>query len=117
MQNVLSTGDENTSAAGLAPDVLVACAGRAVVVVAGEELALVDPQLTVKEMQFFYSCVSMRWITRSGCEAHKHADPLPFRVRREQLAFDAGGDLFPFRLRPLTCGRNHWFLANFIGKA
>src|SRR5437588_9563955 len=99
-QNVLGAGDEKTGAARLAPDALVARSRRTVVVVARKELALVDPQLTVKEMQLFDACVSMRRITRAGLQAHQHADPMPFGVSREQLAFDPGRDRFPFRLGP-----------------
>jgi hypothetical protein len=44
-KGVFGAGDEDAGAAGLAPDALVARSGRTVVVVAREELALVDPQL------------------------------------------------------------------------
>src|SRR5437762_1845642 len=94
-QNVLGAGDEKTGAARLAPDALVARSRRTVVVVAREELALVDPQLTVEEMQLFYARMGVRWVTRARREPHQHADPVPFRVGREQLAFDAGCYLFP----------------------
>ena len=49
----VGAGDENAGAARLAPDALVARSRRTVVVVARDELALVDPQLTVEEMQLF----------------------------------------------------------------
>jgi hypothetical protein len=55
VQDVLSTRNENASAARLAPNALVARPGRTVVVVAGKELALIDPQLTAEEMQLFYA--------------------------------------------------------------
>src|SRR5687768_17216197 len=97
-QNVFGAGDENAGTARLAPDALVAGSRRTVVVVAREELALVDPQLTVEEMELFYARMSMRGIARTGREADQHADPVPFRIAREQLAFDPGRDLFPFRL-------------------
>ena len=100
-KGIFGAGDENTGAAGLAPDALVARSRRTVVVVARDELALVDPQLAVEEMQLFHARMSMRGVTRAGREAHQHADPVPFRVGREQLAFDSGRDLFPFRLGPL----------------
>src|SRR5436309_11765538 len=74
-QNVFGTGDENAGAARLAPDALVARPKRTAVVVAREELALVDPQLTVKEMQLLYARMSMRRVTRARREAHQHADP------------------------------------------
>ena len=82
-KDIFDTGNEEASAARLAPDVLVACTRRTVVVVAREELALVDPQLTVQEMQFFYACMSVRRVSRAGREAYQHADPMPFRVGRE----------------------------------
>src|SRR5687768_10971227 len=115
MQNVISVGDEDASATRLTPDVLITCAGRTVVVIAGEELAFVDPQLTVEEMQFFYARVRMRRVTRSGRKAYQHADAVPFGVGREQLAFDPRRDLFPFRLGPLLFRRQHWFRPTLIG--
>src|SRR5437762_13044943 len=42
-KDIFDAGDEDAGAAGLAPDALVACSGRTVIVVAREELALVDP--------------------------------------------------------------------------
>jgi hypothetical protein len=56
------------------------CSRRTVVVVAREELAAVDPQLTVEEMQLFDAGMSVRWVARAGREAHQHADPVPFGV-------------------------------------
>ena len=52
-QNVLGAGDEDAGAACLAPDTIIARSRRTVVVVPREELALVDPQLAVEEMQLF----------------------------------------------------------------
>ena len=83
MKHIFGTGNEKASAAGLAPDALVARTGRPVVIVAWEELAFVDPQLTVKEMQLFYVCMSMGRVSRAGREAYQHADSMPFRVGRE----------------------------------
>src|SRR6266513_4665803 len=97
-QNVLGAGDEKTGAARLAPDALVARSRRTVVVVARKELALIDPQLTVEKMQLFCARVGMRRVTRARCEAYQHADPVPFRVGREQLAFDSGRDRQSTRL-------------------
>src|SRR4029079_2412380 len=94
-KNIFSTGDENAGATGLAPDALVACARCTVVVVARKELAFVDPQLTVEEMQLFYASMSMRGITGAGREAYEHANSVPFGVGRKQLAFDPGRNLFP----------------------
>src|SRR6185295_9608798 len=116
-QNVLGTGDENAGATGLAPDALVASARCTVVVVAREELAFVDPQLTVEEMQLFYACMSMRGVTGAGREAYQHAYLMLFGVGREQLAFDPGRDLFPFRLGPLPRQRQHWWRAGLRGDA
>ena len=64
-KDIFGTGDENAGAASLAPDALVARAGRTIVVVAREELPLVDPQLTVKEIQLFYACMSMRRVAHA----------------------------------------------------
>jgi hypothetical protein len=58
-------------------------------------------------MQLFYARMRMRGVTRAGREAYQHADAVPFRVGREQLAFDPGRDLFPFRLGPLPRRRQH----------
>src|SRR5919202_17470 len=95
-QNVFGAGDEDAGAARLAIDALVARSRLTVIVVAREELALVDPQLAVEEMQLFHTRMRMRRVARAGCEAYQHADPVPFRVGRQQLAFDARRDLFPF---------------------
>src|SRR4051812_33662098 len=86
-QNVFGAGDEKTGAARLAPDPFVACSRRTVVVVARKELALVDPQLTVEQMQFFDARMRMRGVNRTRRESYQHADPVPFGVGREQLAF------------------------------
>ena len=100
-KGISGAGDEDAGAAGLGPDALVARSGRTVVVVAWEELALVDPQLTVEEMQLFYARMSMCRVTRAPRKTYQHADPVPLRVGREQLAFDPGGDLLPFGFGPL----------------
>src|SRR5512132_3705680 len=97
-KGIFGAGDENAGAAGLAPDALVVRSRRTVVVVARNELAPIDKQLAVEQMQLFYARMSMRWVTRAGREADQHADPVPFRVAREELAFNPGRDLFPFRL-------------------
>src|SRR5438045_2980317 len=47
-KGIFGAGDEDAGATGLAPDALVARSRRTVIVVAREELALVDPQLTVE---------------------------------------------------------------------
>src|SRR5690242_7242185 len=86
-QGILGAGDENAGAARLAPDALVAGSRRTVVVVAGDELALIDPQLALEEMQLLDARMRMRRVGCAGREADQHADPLPFRVGREQLAF------------------------------
>src|SRR5438067_12474495 len=70
-QNVLSAGHEYAGAARLAPDALVARPGRTVVVVAGHELALVDPQFAVEEMQLFYARMGVRRVARAGCQAYQ----------------------------------------------
>ena len=116
-KGILGAGDENAGAAGLAPDALVARSRRTVVVVAREELALVDPQLAVEQMQLFDARMRMRRVTRAGREAHQHADPVPFRVGREQLAFDPGRDLFPFRLGPPPRRRQHRRFSRLLGDA
>src|SRR5438105_9707511 len=105
LQNIFGAGDEDAGAARLAPDAVVARSRRTVVVVARKELALVDPQLAIEEMQLFDARMRMRRITRATRQAHQHADPVPFRVGREQLAFDPGRDLFPFRLGPSLLAR------------
>src|SRR3954471_895206 len=121
LQNIFGAGGEKTGAAGLTPDALVARSGLTVVVVARKELALVDPQLAIKKMQLFDAGMRMRRITCAGREAYQHADPVPFRVGREQLAFDPGRDLFPFRLRPssfaLARRRQHRFFPGVLGDA
>jgi len=76
VKNIVGTGDENAGAAGLAPDALVACARWSVVVIAREELAFVDPQLTVEEMQLFYAGMSMGRVSGAGREAYQHANSM-----------------------------------------
>jgi len=116
-KDIRSTGDEKTGAAGLAPDTLVARSRRTVVVVAGEELALVDPQFTVEEMQLFDARVGMRGVTGAGRKAHEHANPVPLCVRREQLAFDPRRDLLPFGLGPLSRRWQYRRLPGLLGDA
>src|SRR5882672_9010715 len=58
-------------------------------------------------MQFFFARMRMRGVARAGREAYQHADAVPLRVGREQLAFDPGRDLFPFRLGPLPRPRQY----------
>ena len=69
-KSIFGAGDENAAAACLSPDALVARRRRTVVVVARDELALVDPQFTVEEMQLFYARMRMRGVTRAGREAY-----------------------------------------------
>jgi len=71
---ILGAGDENAGAACLAPDALINCSRRTVIVVPWEKLALVDPQLTVKQMQLFYTRMSMRGVTRAGRKTYQHAE-------------------------------------------
>ena len=99
-KGIVDTGDKNAGAACLAPDALVAGSRRTVSVIARQELALVDPQLAVEEMQFFDTGMGMRRITRARRQAHQHADSVPFAIGRQQLALDAGCDLLPIRLGP-----------------
>src|SRR5690348_5913481 len=114
-KSIFGAGDEHAGAAGLAPDALVARAGRTVVVVTRKEFALVDPQLPVEEMQLFDARMGMPWVTRAGREAYQHADSMPFRVGREQLAFDPGRDLLPFGFGPPRRRRQHWWRASLLG--
>src|SRR4029077_2727700 len=116
-KSIFGAGDEDAGATGLAPDALVDRSRRTVVVVARDELAPVDPQLTVEEMQLFYARMRMGWVTRAGRKPYQHADPVPFRVGREQLAFDPGRDLFPFRLRPLPRRWRHRLFPRLLGNA
>src|SRR6476620_10096714 len=115
--DVFGAGDEDAGATGLAPDALVDRSRRTVVVVARDELAPVDPQLTVEEMQFFYARMRMGWVARAGRQPYQHADPVPFGVGREQLAFDPGRDLFPFRLGPLPRRWRHRLFPGLLGNA
>ena len=81
-KGIFGAGDENTGAACLTPDALVARSRRTIVVVARDELALVDPQFTVEEMQLFYARMRMRGVTRTGCEAYQHAMGMEDVLRR-----------------------------------
>src|SRR5690349_1967651 len=72
-KRILGAGDEDAGAAGLAPDPIVRGARRAVIIVARHELALVDPQLAVEEMQLFDPGMRMRGIARTRREADQHA--------------------------------------------
>src|SRR5262245_26134093 len=116
-ESIFGACDENAGAACLAPDALIALSGRTVVVVARNELAPVDPQLTVEEMQLFCARMGMRGVTRARREAHQHADPVPFRVGREQFALDTGRDRFPFRLRPPSRRRQHRLFPRLLSDA
>src|ERR1051326_8342643 len=105
MKDIFGAGDEDAGAARLAPDALVAGSGGTVIVIAGHELLLVDPQLAIEEMQLFHPRMRMRRVAGARCEAYQHADPRSFRISREQLAVDPGCDLFPFRLGPSLFSR------------
>src|SRR5437764_10037293 len=89
-KDVFRAGDEDAGAARLAPDALVARPRRTVIVVAREELLLVDPQLTVEEMQLLDAGMRVSRVARAGRQAHQHADPVSFRVGREQLSSHSG---------------------------
>src|SRR5579871_35443 len=106
-KNIFRAGDEDAGAACLAPDPVVPSSRRAIIVVPGHEPAVVDPQLAIEKMKFFHVRMRVRGIMRSGRETYQHADPLSFRVIRQELAFDSGRDLFPFRLRPRLYRRDH----------
>src|SRR5256885_12035291 len=83
--------------ARLAPDALVARSRRTVIVVAREELAFVEDRKSTR-LNYSYLVISYAVLCfNNKREADQHADPVPFRVGREQLAFAAGCDLFPFR--------------------
>src|SRR4029453_15573297 len=100
MQDVLRTGNENAGTASLTPDPFITIPGRAVVVVARHELAFVDQQFAVEQMQFFYARMSVRRVACARRKPYQHAYPMSFRVTREQLAFDPGRNPFPFRVKP-----------------
>ncbi len=106
-------GDENAGAASRSRHARRR-SRRAVVVVARKVLALVDPQLTGEQMQLFLPCMSMRGVTRSTREAYEHANPVPLRIGREQLAFDPRRHLFPFRLGPQRRFRQHRWLPGLL---
>src|SRR5579862_2767771 len=116
-QYVVGVGDEKAGAACLAPHPLVGRPGRGVVVIARKELALVDPQLAVEKVQFLDTRMSMCWVARSGCEAHKHGNPVCVRVARKQLALNPRRDLFPFRLAPLPRRQQRGLLGGLFGNA
>src|SRR5581483_11616133 len=61
-EDVLGAGDQDAGAAGFAPHTLVAGAGRAVIVIAGKELAFVDPELAVEQMQLLDAGMGVRRI-------------------------------------------------------
>ncbi len=84
-------------------------------VITRKNFALADRQFTIQKMQFFGA--DMRWITCTGRQPHEHADPAPYRVGRQQLAFDLGCNLLPFRLTPAARRRRQKGLAAFFGDA
>ena len=51
---VPGAGDQDTGAAGFAIDAVVTGSWRAVIVVAREELALVDPKFAIQEVEFLH---------------------------------------------------------------
>jgi hypothetical protein len=67
-KDIFGAGDEDAGAAGLAPDALVAGSRRTVIVIAGQELLLVDPQFTVEKMQLFDAGMGMRRVAGAGRE-------------------------------------------------
>jgi hypothetical protein len=103
-EDVLRTGNEQARAASLAPHTLIGRIRLCAVVVAGIELALVDPKLAVEKMQLFHTAVRMRRILAARRQAHQHADDVALIVGGEQLARDAGRDFLPVRLVPLRLG-------------
>lgn len=98
-KDVPGGGEENTRAAGLAPDMLIAGAGQSPVVIPRMECFVVDHQLAVKQIQFFDSGMAMRRIRSPRCEPYKHADTVFLCVRRKQVAGDARRHFFPFRFK------------------
>jgi hypothetical protein len=52
-KGIFGAGDENAGAARLAPDALVVRPRRPVIVLARQELARVDAELAIQEMQLF----------------------------------------------------------------
>jgi hypothetical protein len=115
-KGIFEAGDQNAGAASLTPDTFIARARRSLIVVAGEELALVDPQLPVEEMQLFGASMRMRWVICSGGEPYKHADPVPFVVSCQQLTFDARRDRFPVGLDPVTRRGQEKRLPGLVGE-
>src|SRR5262252_8598264 len=90
LQNVAMRRDEQAGAAGFAPYALVAGTRLGPVVVAGLELAVVDPEVTIEEMQLLEPCVDVRRIFDAGLETHQHRDAISIAVRREELVRESG---------------------------
>src|SRR5690349_17113609 len=61
-QDVGERCDQQARAAGLAPHAAVTGPGLGAIVVAGMELAIVDPQLAVEQVQLFHARVAVRRI-------------------------------------------------------
>jgi len=68
-------------------------------------------------MQLLDSRVGVRGVTRAGREAYQHANAVPLRVGRKQLAFDSRRDLLPFRLGPLSRRWQHRLFPSLLGDA
>src|SRR5581483_8088501 len=99
---VARRSDQDAGAAGLAPHPDIGGARRRVAEIAGDELAIVDPQLALQEVKLLDAGVTMRRIRDTRLETHEHADAIALRVRRQQLAPDARRGRFPCGLGPLA---------------
>src|SRR5579883_2420075 len=117
-QDVPGAGDQDAGAAGFAPHPVVAGPRRATVAIAGNELAFINPELAVEQMQLLGRRMGMRGIARVRRQAHQHADPVPLAIGCQQLAFDAGRHFLPCRLGPARPRRRHrcrWFCRYPLG--
>src|ERR1700752_459489 len=79
-KNVLAIGDENAGAAPLAPEALVDRSRCAMVIVARDEFASIDPQLAAEKMQFFHVRMSVGRVACARRQPNQHARALPFLV-------------------------------------
>jgi len=96
-QDIPGACDEKASATGIALDAGVAGTSR-IVIISWNKLTFVNPQFAIEQVQLFNIGVGVRGITGAGGKAYQHADATSFRVSCQQLAFDTGRNLLPFRL-------------------
>jgi hypothetical protein len=98
-------------------DARIARTCRRVAIITRNELAFVDPKFAIEQVQLFITGMTMGRIPCAWRKTDQHADPASFRIDCQQLAFNAGRNVRPFRLGPLWSRRRHQRLSAFCRDA